>query len=230
LNRTTLIIAAGLFAFLFLAVVFMPDLKISGAIARPKPMKTDAELALDNGSLDVETARDVSALERNGVHVTLAQINAANSDAPENWINGAFVEMPKPVFETVNPVDADRDPHKAFCFAIRRETGVVHEIVYYNAGNVYPMGGVSLYGWIRSGCAAAVQASHQTISETNYMGRVLALVPKDQANSSLRRSISGNMYMACGQETKQRLKSLSEPRKTEMQMAELDRCHKLSGT
>ena len=207
----------------------MPELNLPHGASGGKSSKSDAEIALDAGTLDTKTAREVLALKRAGIHLTLADLDSARNDAPENRIYGAVAEIAHPVFETVNPRDADHKSHQAVCFAIRRDSGVAHEIVYYNAENLYEMGGTGLYGWIRSGCAAAVRASKQTLSETSYMVKILALVPKDETHASIRSSISGNLYMACGEETRQHLKGLSEAARAGMEARESERCRKLSG-
>lgn len=229
MNRTTILLAAGIATLVFLAVLFMPDLNLSRVAAGDKSSKTDAEIALDAGTLDTETARDVLALKRAGIHLALADLDSARNDAPENRIYGAVAEIANPAFEALNPRDADHKPHQAVCFAIRRNNGVAHEIVYYNADNLYQMGGAGLYGWIRSGCAAAVHTSRQTLSETSYMVKILALVPKDEIHANIRSSISGNLYMACGEESRQHLKGLSEARRAGMEARENERCRKLSG-
>jgi len=228
LDRTTIFMAIGTAAAVCLGLLFISELHLSAPAPVFKSSRTDAEIALDAGKLDTETAREVQALKREGIHITLADIEAAKHDAPENRIYGTIAEIDHPAYEAVNPRDNDHAPHHAICFAIRRDTGVVHPIVYYNADNLYNVGDGGLYSWIRSGCAAAVRTSKQTLSETNYMGKILALVPKDETHQWIRTSISGNMYMTCEEEVRQHLKGFSEARRMQMEVQEIERCRKLS--
>jgi len=227
LDRTTIVMAIGTTAAVCLGLLFLSELHLSGPGPALKSSRTDAEIALDAGELDTETARDVLALKRAGVHVTLADIEAAKHDAPKSQIYAAIAEIDAPAFEAVNPRDNDHAPHHAICFAIQRETGVAHAIVYYNTTNFYDVSS-GVYGWIRSGCADAVRRSQKTLSETAYMGKILALVPKDESHKWIRTSISGNMYMACGKEVRERFKGFSEERRSEMEMPEMQRCRTLS--
>lgn len=229
MDRKTLVLAAGFAALLFLSVVFFPNVKAPDIKGGFVASQTDAEKALDAGELDKQTARDVLALKRAGLHVTLAELDAASHDAPGNRLYGALAEIDQPKFEVLYPRDADHEPHRALCFAIQREGGVSHDIFYYNAANAYDMGDLGLYAWIRSGCAAAIKASTQSQLRSQYLARIMALVPKDPSYDTERSAIGGNLYMVCREETRQNLKGLTGPQRVTVDMRDSQRCQRLSG-
>jgi hypothetical protein len=228
MDRTTILMGVGTAATVCLALLFVTELKFSAPAAVARPSKTDAEMALDSGKLDEKTARVVQALKRDGIRLSLAELEAAKNDAPASLGSGTIAEIAKPAYESLNPRDADRARHHAICFSIRRENGIEHDIVYYNTAHFYKMGDMGLYAWIRSGCADAIRTSTQTLSKTAYMGKVLGLVPKDDLHEWIRDSISMNMQMACGDEVRQRFKGLSAARRVQVEGAEMERCRKLS--
>ncbi|ESQ79498.1 hypothetical protein [Asticcacaulis sp. YBE204] len=193
MDRLTLIIAGGVGVALFGAVLVFPEVKISPRV------KTDAEIALAEGRLSKDDARAVQTLREAHIFVTLAQLEAAKTDAAGNGAEARYAAIAPQGYEAVNPRDDDRKPHKALCYSLKTDRFRSHDIVYYNDDHFYQMQNVPLANWIRSGCAEAVAASRDTSSRLTYMRRIGKLVPSTESYRWVRASIDGNAYMICQQ-------------------------------
>jgi hypothetical protein len=193
---------------LFLAVLFAPELGDKAAKAGIEATRapTDAETALQRGELSKKEARAVNELKRVGIHVTLADLKAAQNDGPGGGAEALLAEIDTPSYEALNPLDQDRQPHRALCFTRQSTTGVVHDIVYYNDGYFYDMGEMGLSNWIRSGCAQAIRTRASTTSLYVYYQRLLRLVPRDELHKWRRDSVVMELFKACTDDAEKRRK------------------------
>ena len=182
-DRTTLIMAVGVFAAVFLGAMWL----VPGHGTTASPLAPAALTAREQAEMDelkhdpddpnLTTLQQYRIKQRRELIRTypLAAIDAAEDEAPRDP-DGYLVAVATPPdgYQTLDILKGTQ----AACVAWRQNGETMHELYYFKPGFVGSSDIVLIQQWMETGCAAAIAKSGETVTHRRMLQDLMDRIPQ----------------------------------------------------
>jgi hypothetical protein len=206
MDRTTLIMAAGVFGGVFLTAMWLVPstgksvpapaeahaIASTPAVLTPKEQAEMDELKHDPYDPNLTAVQKDRIIERRQLisDYPLSVIDAAEDDGPQSKDSYLVaVATPPADYDTLDIFKGTQ----AACVSWRQTNGTVHEIYRFKPGYVGDSTILSILGWMRIGCAEAMAKHGEVVTHRRVLQDLLDRIPDGNDYTDARAGVRGRL-------------------------------------